>query len=107
MVACQGDSLRKGVAMAGFHVRKIAAALFLVLLLGGVPCRGESRRSRPGTTPRTGESIQEEVSRIFRHVFGSIFEKTGNTLDPNGGTRPTAPPNGATSDTGNTLDPNG
>lgn len=90
------------------HARRIAAALFLALL-AGTPSWGQAPRSSPRTAPRPAVNLYEEVTRIFCLILGNVWEKTGNTLDPNGssgGPRPTTPPEG-TPDTGNTLDPNG
>ena len=95
--------------MAKLHTRWIVAALFLSALLVGVPSWGQASRRGPGTTPRPAVNLPEEMTRIFRLLLGNIWEKTGNTLDPNGspgGPPPTAPP-GEIPDTGNTLDPNG
>jgi hypothetical protein len=92
--------------MAEFHARRIAAVLFIVLLLTGGPSWATAPRRSPRTVPRA--SLQEQVARMVRLVLGQAFEKTGNTLDPNGGSGSHLSfPGETTTDTGNTLDPNG
>ena len=92
--------------MAKFHARGTAAVLFLALVLAGGPSWAMAPKRSSRTAPRA--SFQEEVARVVRLVLGRAFEKTGNTLDPNGGSGSSQLPlSGGATDTGNTLDPNG
>ncbi len=92
--------------MAKFPALRIAAVLFLALILAAPSWAMAPKRS-PKRVPRA--SFQEEVARVVRLVLGGALEKTGNTLDPNGGSGLSHQPllGGATTDPGNTLDPNG
>ena len=92
--------------MAKFHARGAAAVLFLALVLAGAPSWAMAPKRSFRTAPRA--SLQEDVARMIRLVLGRAFEKTGNTLDPNGGSGSSQLPlSGGATDTGNTLDPNG
>lgn len=92
--------------MAKFHARGIAALLFLALILAGAPSWAMTPKRSSRAASRA--SFREEVARVVRLVLGRALEKTGNTLDPNGGSGSSqlSLPGGAP-DTGNTLDPNG
>lgn len=92
--------------MARFHPRGVAAALVLVLFLGGVPSWGAAK-GKPGTASPPRETFQEDVARIVNLILGHVSPKTEST-DPNGGSGSTpSAPGGATPDIGSSLDPLG
>jgi hypothetical protein len=94
--------------MARFHPRRVpAAALVLVLFLGGVPSWATAKdKPRAAAPPRV--TRQQEMVRIFDLLLGHVSLKTEST-DPNGGSGSTPPsaPGGATPDIGSSLNPFG
>ncbi|MFL6291338.1 MAG: hypothetical protein ACJ759_10625 [Thermoanaerobaculia bacterium] len=94
--------------MPRIDVRRTLAVLLLVLTL--TPALSWAGERRP--EPRDEVVILE--SRLLPAMWrflGSVWEKTGSSLDPSGEPRPnegaSLDPNGSTADAGSDLDPSG